>query len=242
MTFAPLILCAAALAAPYSQGERMSFSIDYLGMRVGTAAISVGEPGDRGVPLKLEAHTTGITGAVYNFRESLVSWIDPATGLPTYFELNVREKNWKHYDTTEYQRTAGKAIFIQRGKTTSTDEIPVPGDTLDFISLVFQLRAMPLEPGTRRTFSVLTGTEGAHEVIAEVMDRETIETKAGKFPSLKIRVPTGLTGKFSEKNPTYLWLSDDPRRIVVKITTDFAFGSGVANLTAYTPASGSDRE
>jgi hypothetical protein len=241
MTFVPLLLCAALASpeAPYPIGERMGFSIDYLGMRVGTASISVGAPGDRGVPVKLEAHTTGLTGAVYNFRESLVSWLDPGTGLPTYFELNIKENSWKHYDTTEYDRQAGQAIFIQRGKTTSTDKIAVPADTIDFLALAFQLRRLPLEPGTRHTFSVLTGTEGAHPVIAEVMDLETVKTKAGDYQALKIRVPTGLSGKFSEKNPTYLWLSDDPRRVVVKITTDFSFGSGVANLTSYSPGEAS---
>ncbi len=235
MPIAPLLLCAAALASPYAPGENMRFSIDYLGMRVGVASISVGEPGARGVPVKLEAKTTGLTSAVYDFHESLVSWLDPATGLPTYFELNVKENGWKHYDTTEYDRAAGKAMLIQRGKTTSHDQVPVAKDTLDFVALVFQLRHLSLEPGTRRTFSVLTGEEGAREVIVEVMDRETVKTKAGEFPALKIRVPTGFTGKFSEKNPTYLWLSDDRRRVVVTLTTDFSFGSGQANLVAYGP-------
>lgn len=235
MTIAPLALLAASvLGSPYAIGERMSFSIDFMGMRVGTASIGVDAPGDRGVPVKLEAHTTGLTGAVYNFRESLVSWLDPATGLPTYFELHIKENSWKHYDTTEYDRAAGRAVLIQRGKTTSTDQVPIRADTLDFVALVFQLRRLSLEPGTRQTFSVFTGEGGAHEVIAEVMVRESVKTPAGTYPALKIRVPTGFSGKFSEKNPTYLWLSDDPRRVVVKITTDFSFGSGSANLTAYT--------
>lgn len=235
MTIAPLLLCAASLASPFPPGERMGFSIDYLGMRMGTASISVGSPGDRGVPVKLEAHTTGLAGAVYDFRESLVSWLDPETGLPTYFEINIREKSWKHYDTVEYDRHAGQAIVIQRGKTTSRNVVgEMPADALDFVAMVFQLRRMALEPGTRRTFTVLMGNRKPHEVVAEVMDREDIDTKIGRVPALKIRVPTGFTGKFSEKNPTYLWLSDDPRKIVVKITTDFSFGSAAANLVSYT--------
>jgi hypothetical protein len=235
MTIAPLLLCAATLASPYATGERMAFSIDYLGMRVGVASISVGAPGERGVPVKLEAKTTGLTSAVYDFHESLVSWLDPAAGFPTYFELNIRENRWKHYDTTEYDRARGKAIVIQRGKTTSTKEVPLPKEALDFVALVFQLRRLPLEPGTRQTFSVLTGEDGAREVIAEVMDREQVKTKVGEFTALKIRVPTGFTGNFSEKNPTYLWLSDDARRLVVRLTTDFSFGSGKAGLISYTP-------
>jgi hypothetical protein len=110
-------------------------------------------------------------------------------------------------------------------------------DALDFVALVFQLRRAELEPGLRRPFTVLAGTD-VHAVIVEVMDRETVKTKAGTFTAFKIRVPTGFTGKFSEKNPTYLWISDDPRRVVAKITTDFSFGSGAANLISYTPGEG----
>ncbi len=233
------LLSTLALAAPYSTGERMAFSIDYLGMRVGTAAITVGPPGERGVPVQLEAHTTGIVRAVHDFRESLVSWLDPATGLPTYFELHIHENRYVHYDTIEFDRAAGQAIVVERGKTTSTNSVAVPADALDFIALVFQLRRVPLEPGTRRSFSIVTGKEGSHEVIAEAMGRETMKTSAGTFPVLKIRVPTGFTGKFSERNPTYVWLSDDPRRVVVKISTDFSFGSAAANLVKYTPGEAS---
>jgi len=81
---------------------------------------------------------------------------------------------------------------------------------------------------------VLSGVQ-LRDVIVEVMKREVVKTKAGTFRALKIRVPTGFTGKFSEKKPTYLWLSDDARRIVVKLTTDFSFGSAVGELMAYRP-------
>jgi hypothetical protein len=123
---------------------------------------------------------------------------------------------------------------VKSGKRVTTHETAIPSDAVDFLALVFQLRRMPLEPGVRRTFSVLAGTK-LHEVVAEVTKREKVRTRAGTFSALKIRVPTGITGKFSEKKPTHLWLSDDPRRIVVKLTTEFSFGSGVAELRSYAP-------
>jgi hypothetical protein len=48
-------------------------------------------------------------------------------------------------------------------------------------------------------------------------------------------VPTGFSGKFSEKKPTFLWLSDDLRRVVVRIATEFSFGGAVASLISYEP-------
>lgn len=233
MNLAPLLLAATALLPPpYAPGERMRFSIELMGMRMGTATIEVGEPGARGVPIRLEAHTTGVANTVYSFRQELVSHLEPETGLPTLFVINQRERNWKHLDTTEYDRVNGVATLVERGKRVLTKTTAIPPDAVDFVALVFQLRRMPLAPGDRRTFSVLSGVK-LRDVVVEVMEREIVRTKAGTFPALKIRVPTGFTGKFSEKKPTYLWLSDDPRRIVVKLTTDFSFGSAVGELRSY---------
>ncbi len=233
-----VLVLSAALAAPapfaYTAGERMGFGINYLGMRVGTAAITVHSPSESLVPVELEAHTTGITGAVFGFQERLVSHIDPKSGLPGLFVLDIDERGWRHHDTTRYDRPAGKAVLVEKGKTISTKEVPVQPETLDFVALVFKLRSMQLQPGDRHTFSVLSGTK-LREVVTEVMTRETVKTRVGEFTTLKIRVPTGFTGKFSERNPTYLWLSDDPARIVVKLATDFSFGSAVAELISYRP-------
>src|SRR5512140_1865268 len=116
------LLLATALRAPgsgpFAGGEQMRFSIDYLGMRMGTASITVGERTGALVPVELEAHTTGLAGAVYGFKERLTSRIDPDTGLPGSFVLDTNERGWKHHDTTDYDRAAGKALYVERGKTT----------------------------------------------------------------------------------------------------------------------------
>ncbi len=204
---------------------------------MGTASIQVGVPDEASQPVTLSAHTTGVASAFYDFREKLLSRLDLETGLPLENVLDTKENGRPHLDTTEYLREEGEAVVIQRGKTTSTDRIAIQPETLDFVALVFLLRRAALAPGLRRTFSVLSGKD-VHQVIVEVVRRETVKTRLGSFPAFKIRVPTGFTGKFSEKNPTYLWLSDDPRRVVVKITTDFSFGGAAANLISYRPGSG----
>ena len=170
MSLAPLLLIAAASSSAllFSPGERMGFSIDYLGMRMGTASIRVDDPQGAMQPVELEAHTTGVASALYSFRENLVSRLEIATGLPVEGILDTAENRRRHHDTTDYRRAEGKAVVVQRGKTTSTDEVTIEPDTVDFVALVFLLRRADLEPGARRTFSVLSGTE-VHPVIVEVM-------------------------------------------------------------------------
>ena len=242
MTLSPLLVAASFLApgpAPFSPGEQMGFSIDYLGMRMGTATISVGVRAGPDLPVGLEAHTTGVAAVLFAFRERLTSFLDPESGLPATSVLDADERGRQRRDTTRFDREAGAAV-VREGEGSQPVEVAVGPETLDFVALVFLLRRLPLEPGTRRSFSVLAGTK-VQSVVAEVMEREEIRTPAGTFPALKIRVPTGFSGKFSERHPTYLWLSDDARRIVVRLATDFSFGSAAAQLVSYRPgeASGS---
>ena len=110
----------------------------------------------------------------------------------------------------------------------------MPPDTVDFVALVYRLRWLQLQPGAKHEFRVLAGRK-VNTVLAEVLGRERVETKAGTFEAVKVRVPTGFTGKFSEKNPTFVWFSDDDRRIVVQLTADFAVGHATAALVAYAP-------
>ncbi len=229
---------AAARLVPYGPEERMEFAINYLGLDMGKARISVGTPEGALLPVFLEARTSGLVGFV-NVREQLASWLDAGTGLPRSASLDATEPGYRHTDTTRFDRDAGKATVREKGRYDNTYEIAVPPGTMDFMAMVFQLRTLPLEPGSLHEFQVLAGRT-VSRVVAEVTARETISTPAGKFASVKVRVPTGFSGKFSEKDPTFVWFSDDARRIVVRISTDFAIGRAMAALVSYQPGKRAD--
>jgi hypothetical protein len=211
----------------------MDFDIHYLGAKMGAARISVDERDGAVLPVQLQTRTGGLMKFL-DIRQQLVSALDTETLLPRASSLDAVELGYRHADTTRFYRAAGKATVRSRGKYDNTDEIDVPPDTLDFVALVFRLRTAPLADGYRQAFPVLAGTR-VTTIVAEVVAREKVETDAGDFPTVKVRVPTGLTGKFSEKTPTFIWFSDDARRLVVRISTDFAVGRAVADLVAYRP-------
>ncbi len=227
------VLAAAHTVLPFAPEERMEYSVRYLGIQVGRARISVGQPEGPILPVFLESRTSGIVRIV-DVRQQLATHLDLDTLLPRSSSLEAVEAGYRHADTTLFDRVAGKATVRQKGKYDNTYVVEVPAGTLDFVGLVFRLRTLPLEPGMRHEFHVLAG-RNVRPVTAEVLAREAVKTKAGTFTALKVRVPTGFTGKFSEKHPTYVWFSDDARRVVVQITTEFSIGQATAGLTAYHP-------
>jgi Protein of unknown function (DUF3108) len=219
--------------APPASNEQMSFQVSYLGMPVGKARLFSGAVDGTTAPIFLQAYTTSVF-AIVTLRQQISSYIDLATGLPRSGALDAVEGSYRHTDTAHYDRATSKATVREKGKYDNTYVIGVPQDTLDFPALVYRLRSLPLPDGQRYDFHVLAGRT-VNAIAAQVIGREDVNTKAGKFKAVKVRVPTGFSGKFSEKNPTFVWFSDDDRRIVVRITSDFSIGNATANLTEYKP-------
>ncbi len=219
--------------APFTPGEAMEFVIELAGIKAGVAKLWVGQREGALLPVNLESRSAGLA-AIVSLRQTLVSRLDVATGLPVSSVLEGIEPSYRHTDTATFDRVANQAVVREVGRFDKTYTIDVPPGTLDFVALVFRLRTLPLAPGSSQEFQVLAGRTVA-KVVAQVEGRETVETRIGDIPAIKVRVPTGLTGKFSEKSPTYVWFSDDARRRVVRISTNFGFGRAVAILSAYGP-------
>jgi len=228
----------ATLAAPAvpRSNETMEYAVSYLGVTMGKVRLFVGKVDPTIAPVFLQAQTSSIMSFI-TIKQQLATYLDVATGLPRSASLDAVEGSYRHTDTVQFDRAANKATVREKGKYDNTYVVDVPPGTVDFVALVFKLRSLPLQPGTRHEFPVLSGRK-LKTVVAEVVGRETVSTKIGDFPAMKVRVPTGFTGKFSEKNPTYVWFSDDPRRVVVRITSDFAIGHATAGLVSYAPGAG----
>jgi hypothetical protein len=211
----------------------MDFAVSYLGVKMGKVRLFVGDVEHSVAPVFLQAQTSSVLSFI-TLRQHLATYLDLATGLPRSASLDAIEGSYRHTDTVHFDREANRATVREKGRYDNTYLVDVPPGTVNFVGLVFKLRGLPLEPGTRHEFPVLAGRR-LKTIAAEVLGREEVETRAGKFPAVKVRVPTGFTGKFSEKNPTLVWFSDDARRIVVRITSDFAVGHATASLVSYSP-------
>jgi hypothetical protein len=226
---APLV----ASFVPPRSNETMEFSVSYLGVTMGKVRLFVGKVDPAVAPVFLQAQTSSVL-SLLTIRQQVASYLDVSTGLPRSGSIDGVAGSYRHTDTVQYDRATNKATIREKGRYDNTYLVDVPPDTLDFVALVYGLRSRSLEPGTKHEFRVLTGRK-VNTIVAEVVGRERVETKAGTFPAVKVRVPTGFDGKFSEKDPTFVWFSDDARRVVVRISANFAIGHATASLVSYAP-------
>jgi hypothetical protein len=213
-------------------GEEITLDIEWLAVRTGTAKIMVGKPQGNLWPVTLQARTEGLASLV-NIQEHLVAYWDPKAKNTRGSDLAAVEMNDRHFDSARIDRDQGKATVRVLRKGKRKEKIhDVPKDVQDVTGALLFLRLQPLKDGERLEFPVFTNNR-IFTLSAEVLAREAIDTPVGRFPTIKVRVRTGFSGKFSTKRDTFLWLTDDARRIPVKISAEFAVGSVVANLVGY---------
>ncbi len=229
-----LAFSAAARAGAFTPGEETVFQVRYLNLPTGEGRILVGEPQGQVWPVVFQARTEGIAGFI-DIREHLVSYWDASSRLPRGMDLRAYEVGDYHVDSARFDRVNGQATVSRtRNGRRSEKTFPVPSDVHDLTSAFMWLRLQPLEVGQRHDIPVVASSK-QFTVVAEVLGREKVETPAGTFPTVKVKVRTALEGKFSTKRDSFMWLSDDPRHILVRASAEFAVGSIVATLKSYRP-------
>jgi hypothetical protein len=241
MTLLGPLAAAIVAAAPapdrpgaFAPGEETVMQVRFLGMSSGEGRLTVGEPAGDVWPLIFEARTRGVAGFV-DVREHVVSYWDSALRQSRGFDLRAYEVGDFKTERARFDRANGKVTFERRlngGRTRRTATIPK--DAQDLTSAVMLLRLHRLAPGDRVEVPVCTGNR-QFTLVADVLGRERIETPAGAFDTVKVRVRTALEGKFSTRRDTFAWLSDDPRHVIVRMNADFAVGGLVATLKSYRP-------
>jgi hypothetical protein len=231
----------ALLAAPiarasggFGPGEQIDFTIDYLGIKMGEARIVVGQSEGPVWPIIAQGRSGGLASIV-DIREHFVSYWDSAARLPRGSDLRAIEIGDRHDDSARFDRDLGKAtIRIVRKGNRDEKVYPLDPRSQDFASALLWLRTQPLAEDGRYEIPVFT-TKGTFLLLATVVGREKVETKAGVFDAWKVEVRTAFEGHFEAKRDTFIWFSADENRVPVRVSAEFAVGSMVVNLSAYRP-------
>jgi len=215
-------LSSGGLAFPI--GERLTYTISWTSYLVaGEMTLAVKARGhffDRsGVHLELRAATVGpVRTLVKALDEQWVSYVDPKTWLPYRVEHSRREGDRRTDLTILLDHRRGIAR-LSTGRT-----IAISPETRDVVAFLYHLRTLPLRPGDRHRFSLLSERR-RFLVHADVGARTAIETRLGRFEAIEIALRVEAVGEKAAETPRLrLWLSLDERRVPVMITAEDGLG------------------
>lgn len=222
----------------FGYGERLDYRVGYKFITAGTGYFHIQpKPIIRNnrecYDIRFEVKSLESLEFLYKVRDRYRTVLDVAGIFPWEFEQNVREGKYKK---------DAKAIFDQVNNTASVKNktYKVPEYVHDIVSAFFYVRTMDLSSMKNgHTFYLQNFFEDTtHTLGVKVHRRETIEVPAGKFKCIVIEPLVVKGGLFKNEGNIYIWVTDDARKIPVKVATKILIGYVGAELTKYSGTRG----
>lgn len=141
-------------------------------------------------------------------------------------ELNDSEKGqtyyWNRWNRSDAPYTETKEFF------------PITPFSQDSLSALYFIRMQPLKNGDVFTFPVIN--EGkTWEAVITVLGREEMDTPMGKIRVIKLLPETKYQGILKKQGDSFLWLSDDDHKYLVKLEAKVKIGSVIGRLKSVSP-------
>ena len=212
-------------------GEETRYEIEWGPFTVGEAfarADWVEVQGRRLLALTMEAKSNGIVESLYPVKEFMQTLVDPETFLPLGFEKQSSEGKHKHWELTMFNhaRKSGKWRSKLRAAERTFDS---QEDTRDLMALMYWIRKTPVRAGGEATYEVMTD-EKLYEMTLGDAKADTVKLERyGKVKCVEMEPKGKFNGMFIRKGRMWVWVSDDERYTICKVTASVP----VANIRVY---------
>ena len=224
------------MAVPFRVGEVLEFDIGWtLYPTAGSATVTVREkkPSYNSVAYYVvaEGRPSAMLSKLYTLYYKADTLIDAYSLLPQRGSLYVEEGRRKRMKTTTFNHPARTAKYEVQTATHVVKDLSLPGFTQDALSALYVLRSIPMKAGEKFNMPV-TDAGDVYKVQMQVGAVEPIRTGLGTINALKI-VPV-ITAPKGAAPPRGLamWISDDARRLPVKIEAQLPVGKFTVTLRA----------
>ena len=203
-------------------GERMKFSIRWLGLEVGTAIVEVKDivqlNGRDAYHVFVLVRSNKIIDMIYPVKDEHHSYIDVEHLHSVRYEKNVREGAYRAHEMMLYDQINHKARY-ESLKNGSVKEMLIPKDVQDQLSCTYWFRIQPMKPGDRIHIPVNVD-EKNWKLEVEVQAIEELEIEGfGKIQAIRAEPFAKFSGLFVRKGRAWGWMSADERRIPLLMKT-----------------------
>lgn len=223
----------AAAPGAFPSPEILSYSIEWRLIYAGDARLTLTPiKGTHGKPdwnSQLHLTTAGLVSKLYKVDDSYTSQLEDGF-CTSSTDLNAIEGKKHRLTKVNYDHARAKATYVERDliKNTSvkTSEADIPPCASDIIGSMYKLRTLKIEPGQSTQVPMSDGKKTAMVKI-DAQDRESIQTKAGSFKTIRYEAYVFNGVMYQRKAQLLVWLTEDARKLPVQIRlrTSFPIGS-----------------
>jgi hypothetical protein len=229
---------------PIWTGEKHTFTITYFGTPAGTLDVEVMPfkvMNERKVyHIRANARSSKLFSLFYRIDDTIESFVDYEGFFSHRFHLILDESKQTRDSLELHDSEKGRTFYwnrwnhATRGVSETKEFFPMTPYSQDSVSALFYLRKVPLPDGAVIRFPVIS--EGkTWEAEVTVMRREPCDTPMGRRQCVVVKPETKFQGVLQKKGDSFLWMTDDDRRFVVRLEAKVRVGTVVAFLKEVVP-------
>ena len=191
---------------------------------------------------EIQLKTTSLFSSFYAVDDRVNTLVDYELWVPRLFTLHVKESSQlregrQFFDFENNKaRYEEKKITSKKGVEEKKQEWDLSPYSQNVFSLIYYMRLFAWKDGQDYSFRV--ADDGQNLVFkGRVVGREILKTKAGEYKAIKIKPEITFKGAFKPVGDIFIWLSDDARKIPLRIESKIKIGTLVLQIIDYQPGS-----
>lgn len=219
-------------AIAFNIPEKFEYDLTWTGVKAGTATLEITRTGND-IKIVSTAQSANWVSVFYTVDDRVETLLTKKSSLmfvgePVNYRLRIKEGR---------HRRDKEVIFNSGNKVTYIDHInnekqhfDVPSLIFDPLSSFYYLRTLKLVVG-EPVYVTIFDSKKVWNVEVQVLKKEKVTLSTGTVDTILIKPLMKSEGIFYKKGDIYIWLTDDEKRIPVKLQTKVAIGSINALLT-----------
>ncbi len=221
----------------FALGERLVFDLGYSFIIAGEAVFAIpaidtvaGRPAYR---IEFTVNSTPSFSWIYKVEDKYQTFVDVSGLFPWRFTQRIREGSYKRDFEAEFDQRRNIA-------KTSEGTYSIPQYVHDVVSAFYYARTFDfasMRPGQKTNLKNFY-KDSTYTLAVKFLGYQKISVDAGTFDCFLIEPLMTEGGLFRSKGRILIWLTNDERRIPVKVSTEVPVGSIVAELREYSGLSG----
>ena len=216
----------------FGVGERLVFDVNYGFITAGEAVMAVAGydsvSGRNCYRIEFTVNSLPSFSWIYRVEDRYLTFIDMEAIAPLKFEQHISEGTYRRDFIAEFDQ-------VRRVAKTTEGEYPIPEYVHDIMSAFYFARTMDFS-GFRAGESTLLYNfyrNKSHELTIKFLGRQELEVAAGTFTTIVVEPMVKEGGLFKSEGRIVIWLTDDERKIPVRVNTKVLIGSIDTELRSY---------
>ncbi len=222
----------------FSVSERLVFDVKYGFITGGEAVMSIPSiemvNNKDAFKIMFTVNSTPTFSFFFEVRDRYETYVDVNGIFPYRFEQHVKEGKYRRDFSAYFDQEKHIAT------TTEGKQYPIPPYVHDIMSAFYYARTF--DYSARRIGDKIElqnfYKDTTHSLGIKFLGRQTVDVEAGTFNCLIIEPLVKEGGLFKSEGRILIWLSDDERKIPVKVSTKVLIGSINAELREFSGING----